>query len=62
MPKVKTHKGMAKRVKLTKSGKIMRLSARISHLQTRKDTGTKRSHKNYREVSPADKKNIKKLI
>ncbi len=62
MPKMKTHKGMSKRIKVTKSGKLLRRSARISHLQTRKSSNTKKRHAGYFEVSKADRNNIKKLI
>jgi len=36
MPKIKTHRGAAKRFLLTKSGKIKRAKAYKSHLLTKK--------------------------
>ena len=38
MPKMKTHRGMAKRVRVTGSGKLMRAKAFKSHILTKKDT------------------------
>ena len=42
MPKMKTHKGTAKRFRLTKRGKLMRMKAGRSHLRRRKRKATKR--------------------
>ncbi len=36
MPKLKTHKGTAKRFRMTKTGKVMRLKAGRSHLRRKK--------------------------
>lgn len=36
MPKLKTHKGAAKRFRLTKKGKVMRMKAGRSHLRRNK--------------------------
>jgi large subunit ribosomal protein L35 len=38
MPKMKTHKGSAKRFRRTGTGKIMRAKAFKSHILTKKDT------------------------
>ena len=38
MPKIKTHRGAAKRFSVTKSGKIKRAKAYKSHILTKKDT------------------------
>jgi len=38
MPKMKTHRGTAKRVRVTGSGKLMRAKAFKSHILTKKDT------------------------
>jgi large subunit ribosomal protein L35 len=42
MPKQKTKKGVVKRMKLTKSGKVKRHQAFTSHLLTRRTTKRKR--------------------
>lgn len=59
MPKLKTHKGTAKRFRLTKRGKVMRLKAGRSHLRRKKD-GAKNS--DFRHMVPSDVKAIKKLV
>ena len=38
MPKLKTHKGTAKRVKLTKTGKVLRQRAFKNHMLSKKNT------------------------
>ena len=60
--KLKTHKGLAKRIKKTKAGAILRRSAYISHLLRKKSAGRRRSHSGLKNVSGANKKQIKKLI
>ena len=41
MPKLKTHKGAARRFKITGTGKIMHRKGQISHLRTRKSQRAK---------------------
>jgi len=43
MPKLKTHRGAAKRFKLTGSGKVRRHHANASHIMTTKTTKRKRN-------------------
>lgn len=62
MPKLKTHSGAKKRVKLTKTGKIKRAHAFKSHILNKKDTKRKRG---LRKATYADKTNVaalKKLV
>lgn len=42
MPKLKTHSGLKKRIKFTKSGMVKRSHAYKSHILTKKDTKRKR--------------------
>ena len=62
MPKLKTHKGMSKRVKLTASGKIMRRRAYRGHMLNKKQSSLKREYVKEFEVSSANTANIKKMI
>jgi len=62
LPKHKTHKGAAKRFKLTASGKIRRKKAFKSHILEKKSAKRKRSLRKKENVSPADKKMVKRLI
>ena len=43
MPKMKTHRGAAKRFSLTKSGKVKRAKAYKSHILTKKSAKRKRN-------------------
>ena len=43
--KLKTHRGTAKRVKVTASGKYLRRKAKLRHLLTTKSRGQKRNLK-----------------
>ena len=43
MPKLKTHKGTAKRIKLTSTGKLTRRRAFGSHLLAKKSKSRKRA-------------------
>ena len=54
MPKLKTHRGAAKRFKRTKSGKFMRSSAFKRHILTSKTTKRKRGLRGSTLVSKVD--------
>ena len=56
MPKMKTHKGTAKRFRVTGSGKIMRAKAFKSHILTKKSTKRKRNFRQETEIAAADAK------
>jgi large subunit ribosomal protein L35 len=62
MPKLKTHRGAAKRFKTTGTGKIVRASAFRRHILTSKTTKTKRHARGTREVSPADAPKLKLML
>lgn len=62
MPKIKTHRGAAKRFSLTKSGKVKRGHAFRSHILTKKSTKRKRGLRKIAYASPANAATIKKLI
>lgn len=53
MPKHKTHKGLAKRVKVSKNGKIKRKKAYKGHLMSHKDGATRRAGGKTTGMSPA---------
>ena len=56
MPKMKTHRGTAKRFRVTGSGKIMRGKAFKSHIMTKKSQKRKRNFRHEAEVKAADQK------
>ncbi len=62
MPKIKTHKGAAKRFKITGSGKILRVKAYKGHILTKKNAERKRRLSKMQEVSAADSKKVKRLL
>ncbi|MGB9662890.1 MAG: 50S ribosomal protein L35 [Moorellaceae bacterium] len=62
MPKMKTHRGAAKRFRLTAKGKIKRSKAFKSHLLTGKTSKRKRSLRRPALVSAADRKRIARLL
>jgi large subunit ribosomal protein L35 len=60
--KLKTHRGAAKRFKITGTGKVARSRAFGSHLLVSKSSKRKRSIKQGALVHPTDEKNIKALL
>lgn len=62
MPKLKTRKGLAKRFKITKKGRIKRQRAGRGHLLAKKSRKRKRLLKKSGLVSGTDKKAIKMLM
>jgi len=62
MPKLKTHRGAAKRFSLTASGKVKRSKAFASHILTKKTTKRKRALRRSTLVDSANFKEIKRLI
>lgn len=62
MPKKKTHRGAAKRFKLTAGGKVMRGHAYHSHILTKKTRARKRRLRHSVEVSGADARTLKILL
>lgn len=62
MPKLKTHRGAAKRFKLTATGKIKRNRAYKSHLLTGKPSKRTRRLRTSTLVSGTQHANIRRLI
>ncbi len=62
MPKLKTHRGAAKRFKLTASGKIVRRKSLSQHILTSKTTKRKRNLRKPALISAADRKNVRHLL
>ena len=62
MPKIKTHRGAAKRVSLTKSGRIKRGKAYKSHILTKKETKRKRGLRQTGYIAEVEAKKIRELI
>lgn len=62
MPKVKTKKAVAKRVKVTARGKVMRRMPGSSHLKSRKTPGQIRRYRKNRELTSVFAKHAKRLL
>jgi large subunit ribosomal protein L35 len=62
MPKMKTHRGAAKRFKKSGTGKLQRHHAFKSHILTKKRPGRKASLGSEVEVSKANRKTVRKMV
>ena len=62
MPKMKTHRGAAKRFKRTGSGKIVRSKSNKQHILTKKSPKRKRRLRKSTLVSTVDEKRLKQML
>lgn len=62
MPKMKTHRGAAKRFKVSKSGKVKYRRAFRSHILTKKSQKRKRQLRQAGYLVEADADNVKRLL
>jgi large subunit ribosomal protein L35 len=62
MPKLKTHKGAAKRFKKTGTGKVVRHHSFARHILTSKPRSRKRRLKQGEVADPADQAKLKRML
>ncbi len=62
MPKMKTHRGAAKRFKKTGSGKIVRTKSNKQHILTKKSPKRKRHLRKSALVDKADEKRLNQML
>ena len=62
MPKMKSHRGAAKRFHRTATGKIRRRKAFRSHILEKKNSKRKRRLQVPDTVSPADEKRVRRML
>jgi large subunit ribosomal protein L35 len=62
MPKMKTHSGAAKRVKVTGSGRLMRLQSGRGHYKLAKSSDRFRRLKGTTDLAGGDAKVLKRLL
>ena len=62
MPKMKTHRGAAKRFKKTATGKLKRGHAMHSHILTKKSPKRKRNLRGTTMVAKGDEKRMVRLL
>jgi large subunit ribosomal protein L35 len=60
--KLKTHRGAAKRFKITATGKVMRMHSGKRHLLGTKKANRMRRLKKMKQVHPADAGNVHKML
>ncbi len=59
--KLKTHKWIAKRIKITKNNKLIHKKANNRHLLSNKDSANDR-YKMWKQIHPSDAKSVKTLL
>jgi len=62
MPKLKSHRGAAKRFKKTSTGKFLRSKAFKRHILTSKPKRRKRHMRGTVVISPADASRLKRML
>lgn len=62
MPKMKTHRGAAKRFKVTGTGKLRRLQANMNHILEKKPTKRTRRLKREVALAPGDEARMNRLL
>ena len=62
MPKMKTHRGAAKRFRKTASGKIVRSKSNKQHILTKKSPKRKRRLRKSALVARVDEKRVKQML
>jgi large subunit ribosomal protein L35 len=62
MPKMKTHRGAAKRLKSTGTGRLKRNKANKSHILTKKTTKRKRGLRKADLVAKSDEGRLKRML
>ena len=62
MPKMKTHKGAAARVKITGSGKLRRRQKNRGHIMEKKNSVRTRRLGREKDIHPTVEKTIKRML
>ncbi len=63
MPKMKTHKGAAKRFRITRTGKVLRMKGASRHNKQKKTKSTLREQKRMHEVTRrGERRRVRRLL
>jgi large subunit ribosomal protein L35 len=62
MPKLKTHSGTKKRIKITKTGKVMRRRATGNHFLEKKSASRKRNFAGVQQIYGKQLRSIKRNL
>jgi large subunit ribosomal protein L35 len=61
MPKMKTKRSAAKRIRVTANGKVKIKKANLRHILTKKDQSNKRNARKAGYLVPTDAKNMRRI-
>jgi large subunit ribosomal protein L35 len=61
MPKMKTHRGAAKRMRITRTGKVLHRKATGNHMLTKKSGSRRRRVEGMSEVT-AERRTVRRLL
>jgi large subunit ribosomal protein L35 len=62
VPKLKTRKGLADRVRVTRNGKLIRKHGWKSHMLEHKSSKRKRGFHSDQHIAPADAKRVRRML
>jgi large subunit ribosomal protein L35 len=62
VPKMKTHRGAARRFQVTKTGKLLRRQTRLNHLLQKKTPARKRRLGREVEVAAGDRRSVRRML
>ena len=62
MPKMKSHRGAARRFRVTKTGKLVRRQSRLNHELEKKTPARKRRLNREVEVTAGDRRSVRRML
>lgn len=62
MPKQKTHSGTKDRIRITKTGKVLRRHTAVNHFLNKKSSSTKRTFTGVQQVGGKNVNNLKRKL
>lgn len=62
MPKQKTHSGTKDRIRITKTGKVLRRHTAVNHFLNKKSSSTKRTFTGAQQVGGKNVNNLKRKL
>ena len=62
MPKMKSHRGAARRFQVTKTGKLLRRQTRLNHKLETKTPARKRRLGREVQVTDADRRSVRRML
>ena len=62
MPKMKSHRGAARRFRVTKTGKILRRQTKLNHMLEKKTPAHKRRLGRPVQVTAGDRRSVRRML